>query len=61
MNQAILFFLILNLFKYKTSITENTYDGDDDDNDDTNKFRKNKTDIVVPLKHLSNFLIVKYN
>ena len=39
-------------FKYKTSITGNTYDGDDDD---TNQVGKNETEIVVPLKHLSNF------
>ena len=38
-------------FKYKTSITGNTYDGDDD----ANKVGKNETEIVVPLKHLSNF------
>ena len=37
-------------FKYKTSITGNTYAGDD-----TNKIGKNKTEIVIPLKHLSNF------
>ena len=38
-------------FKYKTSITGNTYDGDDD----ANKVGKNETEIVVLLKHLSNF------
>ena len=38
-------------FKYKTSITGNTYDGDDD----ANKVGKNETEIVIPLKHLSNF------
>ena len=38
-------------FKYKTSITENTYDGDDD----ANEVGKNEAGIVVPLKHLSNF------
>ena len=37
-------------FKYKTSITGNTYDGDD-----ANKVDKNETEIVVPLKYLSNF------
>ena len=37
-------------FKYKTSITGNTYDGDD-----ASKVRKNKTEIVVPLKHVLNF------
>ena len=52
-------------FKYKTTITWNIYDG----NDDANRVGKNKTEIVVPLKHLSNFwrtlnicwLIVKQN
>ena len=38
-------------FKYKTSITGNTYDGDDD----ADKVGKNKTEVVVLLKHLSNF------
>ena len=38
-------------FKYETSITGNTYDGDDD----ANKAGKNETEIVVLLKHLSNF------
>ena len=38
-------------FKYKTSITGNTYGGDDD----ANKVGKNETEIVVLLKHLSNF------
>ena len=43
-------------FKYKTSITRNTYDvGDDDDNYDANKGSKKETEIVIPLKHLSNF------
>ena len=53
-------------FKYKTSITENTYNVDekitdddgnevDDPNYDANKVGKNKTEIVIPLKHLSNF------
>ena len=52
-------------FNYKTSITGNTYNvdekiTDDDDNEvdnpnyDTNKVGKNKTEIVIPLKHLSN-------
>ena len=39
-------------FRYNTSITGNTYDSDDDD---ANKVGENKTGIVVPLKHLSNF------
>ena len=38
-------------FKYKTSITGNIYDGDDD----VNKVGKNETEIIVPLKHLSKF------
>ena len=53
-------------FKYKTSITGNTYnvdekitdnDGDevDNSNNDVNKVGKNETKIVIPLKHLSNF------
>ena len=53
-------------FKYKTSITGNTYNvdkkiTDDDGNEvdnpkyDENKAGKNKTDVVIPLKHLSNF------
>ena len=53
-------------FKYKTSITGNTYNVDekitDDDgnevdnpNYDANKVGKNKAEIIIPLKHLSNF------
>ena len=53
-------------FNYKTSITGNTYNVDeritDDDGNkvdnpsfDANKVGKNKTEIVIPLKHLSNF------
>ena len=43
-------------FKYKTSITGNTYNvDDDDDNYDANKVGKNETEIVIPLKYLSNF------
>ena len=53
-------------FKYKTSITENTYNidekvTDDDGNEvdnpnyDANKVGKNEAEIVIPLKHLSNF------
>ena len=38
-------------FKYKTSITGNTYDG----GDDADRVGKNETEIVVPLKNLSNF------
>ena len=43
-------------FKYKTSITGNTYNiGDGEDNYDANKVGKNETEIVLPLKYLSNF------
>ena len=56
-NQLILFLLILNLLDKKLSITGNTYDvGDGETGYHTNKVDKNKTEIVVPLKHLSNFL-----
>ena len=43
-------------FKYKTSIAGNTYNADgDDDNYDANKVGKKETEIVIPLKYLSNF------
>ena len=43
-------------FKYKTSITGNTNNvGDDEDGYDANKVGKNQTEIVISLKHLSNF------
>ena len=43
-------------FKYKTSITGNTYNvGDGETGHDANKAGKNKTEIVISLKHLSNF------
>ena len=43
-------------FKYKTSITGNTYNvGDDQVGYDANKVGKNETEVVIPLKHLSNF------
>ena len=43
-------------FKYKTNITENTYNlGDSEADYDANKVGKNKTEVVIPLKHLSNF------
>ena len=53
-------------FKYKTSITGNIYNvnlpitGDGDNpipnpNYDENKVDKNETEVVIPLKHLSNF------
>ena len=43
-------------FKYKTKITENTYNlGAGEAGYVANKVGKNETKIVVPLKHLSNF------
>ena len=53
-------------FKYKTSITGNSYNidekiTDDDGNEvdnpeyDANKVVKNETEVVIPLKYLSNF------
>ena len=43
-------------FKYKTSITGNTYNvGDGEAGYDADKVGKYGTEIVVPLKHLSNF------
>ena len=43
-------------FKYKTSITGNTYNvGAGEANYDANKVGKKETEIVIPLKHLSNF------
>ena len=43
-------------FKYKTSITGNTYDtGDGEDGYDANKVGKNEAEIVIPLKYLSHF------
>ena len=42
--------------KWKTSITGNTYNvGDDEVGYDADKVGKNETEIVIPLKHLSNF------
>ena len=39
-------------FKYKTSITRNTYNvGDGEEGYDANKVGKNETEIVIPLKH----------
>ena len=44
-------------FKYKTSIRGNTYNvGDGEEGYDANKVDKNETEVVIPLKHLSNFL-----
>ena len=53
-------------FKYKTSVTGNTYNADekitDDDGNETdnpkydvNKVGENEAEVVIPLKHLSNF------
>ena len=43
-------------FKYKTSITGNTYNiGAGEEGYDANKVGKNETEVVIPLKHLSNF------
>ena len=43
-------------FKYKTIITGNTYNiGVGEAGHDTNKVGKNETEVVIPLKHLSNF------
>ena len=43
-------------FKYKTSITGNTFNiGDNEEGYDENKIGKNETEVVVPPKHLSNF------
>ena len=45
-----------NSFKYKTSITGNTYNvGTGEAGYDSNKVGKNETEVVIPLKHLSNF------
>ena len=42
-------------FKYKTSITGNTYNiGVGEAGYDENKVGKNETEVVIPLKHLSN-------
>ena len=43
-------------FKYKTSITVNTYNvGVGEEGYDVTKVGKNKAEVVIPLKHLSNF------
>ena len=43
-------------FKYKTNITGNTYNlGAVEEGYDANKVGKNETEIVIPLKHFSNF------
>ena len=43
-------------FKYKTRITGNTYDvGAGEAGYDATKVGKNETEVVIPLKHFSNF------
>ena len=43
-------------FKYKTSIAGNTYNiGADEEGCNANKVGKNETEVVIPLKNLSNF------
>ena len=43
-------------FKYKASITGNTSDvGVGEEGYDENKVGKNETEVVIPLKYLSNF------
>ena len=55
MNQVILFLLILNLLNI-TSITGNTSNiGDGEEGYDASKVGENETEVVIPLKHLSNF------
>ena len=43
-------------YKYKASIQGNTHNiGADEEGYDANKVGKNETEVVIPLKHLSNF------
>ena len=43
-------------FKYKNNITGNTYNTDDgEEGYDANKVGKRETEVVIPLKYLSNF------
>ena len=43
-------------FKYKTCITENTHNRVASDADyDADKVGKNETEVIISLKHLSNF------
>ena len=59
MNQLLIFLLILNLLNIKQvlqgKITDNDGNEIDNLNYDANKVGKNETEVVVPLKHLSNF------
>ena len=49
-------------FKYETSVTGNTYNvGAGDDNYDADKVGKNETEVVIPLKHFSDFWRVLNN
>ena len=55
-NQIILFFLILNLLNTRRVLQEILVDVcAGEAGYDTDKVGKNETEIVVPLKHLSNF------
>ena len=48
-------------FKYRTSITGNTYNlVGGNANYDAEKVSKNITEVFIPLKHLSNFSIIIY-
>ena len=43
-------------FKYKTSITESAYNVDAGESSyEANKVGKDKTEVVIPLKHLKKF------
>ena len=60
-NQVILHLLILNLLNIKPALQENYNVGDDEEGYDVNKVGKNETEVVIPLKLLSNvwrFLIL---
>ena len=49
-------------FKYKTSVTGNTYNvGAGDHNYDADNVGKNETEVVIPLKHFSDFWRVLNN
>ena len=56
MNQVIPFLLIRNLLNTRQVLQEVTYNVDDGEAGyDADKVGKNETEIVVPLKNLSNF------
>ena len=56
MNQVILLFPNSECFKYKTSITGNTYNvGAGEAGYDANKVGKIETEVVIPLKQSRNF------